>query len=70
MGNLENKTQTTLLLSTDLNSKQALEGLLISIKDGAKIYLRDLAEISSGPIDIKSYYAYSDKQSSKGTVLL
>lgn len=67
---LENETKTTLLLSTNLNSKKDLDWLLISNLNWVKIYLKDVAEISSGPIDITSYYTYSDKQSSKDSVFL
>lgn len=68
--NIENETKTTLLLNSNLNSKKDLEWLLISNINWTKIYLKDIAEISSWPIDITSYYTYSDKKISKNAVFL
>ncbi len=68
--NFETESKTTLLLSSDLNSKKDLEWLLISNVNWSKIYLRDISEIYSWPIDLKNFYVYSDKKSSKDTVFL
>jgi len=68
--NLENNTKTTLLLDSNLNSKKELEDLLIYNNAGAKIYLRDISKIYSGPININSYFSYSEKDSSKTSVFL
>lgn len=68
--NIENNTKTTLLLNTSLNSKKDLEWLLVSNNNWTKIYLRDIADISGWPIDISSYYKYSDKKTSKNSVFL
>ena len=67
---IESKTKTSLLLNANLNSKKNLEWLLVANISWTKIYLRDVADISSWPIDITSYYAYSDKNSSKDAVFL
>lgn len=64
VGNFESDNKTTLLLKTNLNSKKDLEWLLVHNNDWAKIYLRDIAEIQSGPIDIQGYYKYADHESS------
>lgn len=68
--NLENDTKTTLLLNSNLNSIKELEELLIYNNSWAKIYLRDISKIYSGPINIKNYFSYSDKFNSKTSVFL
>ncbi|OIO76412.1 hypothetical protein AUJ87_03050 [Candidatus Gracilibacteria bacterium CG1_02_38_174] len=62
-------------LDTELNSIDSVKNLLITtstsfIKGGGeaggfgKIYLRDIATIRSGPMDITSYYSFAEKESS------
>lgn len=70
VGNIDNDKKTTLLLNSNFNSKKDIEWLLIYNNWGSKIYLRDIAEVSSWPINIESYYSFSTKNSSKDTVFL
>lgn len=70
VGNFEGDTKTSILLSSNLNSKKDLEWLLIFNNAWAKIYLRDVASISSWPINIASYYTYSDKENTSDAVFL
>ncbi|MDP2090638.1 MAG: efflux RND transporter permease subunit [Candidatus Gracilibacteria bacterium] len=70
VGNIVTDTKTSIIINTNHNTKKELEGLIISNISGTKIYLRDISEISSGPIDIASYYTYSDKNTSKNSIFL
>ncbi|MDD2916567.1 MAG: efflux RND transporter permease subunit, partial [Candidatus Gracilibacteria bacterium] len=70
VGNMEGLDKTVLIVDASLNSKKELEGLLVSEVSGTKIFLRDIASVREGPIDIASYYRHSDKNSSKDTVFL
>lgn len=68
--NLESGSKTVLLLSSNLNSKKDLSNLLIYNMWWSKIYLRDVATITSGPVNFEKYFEYSDKNTKKTTVLL
>lgn len=68
--NIESDSKTTLLLNTKNNTKKDIEWLLISNMAWTKIYLRDISKVSSWPIDINSYYSFSDKKSSAYSVFI
>lgn len=60
--------KTAVLLDTKLDTKKDIENLLVSYENGIKIYLRDIATIQSGPIDIRSYYRFADASGEKDSV--
>lgn len=66
----DSNTKTMLFLDGALNDKRGLENLMIAQVAGAKIYLKDVASIGYGPIDLNSFVRFSDKDSSKAAVLL
>lgn len=70
-GNIDDSSsKTSLFLDGNINTTKDLEDLIISNMGWANIYLRDVATIKSGPINISSYYRFSTKENSKNTVLL
>ncbi|MDD2487624.1 MAG: efflux RND transporter permease subunit [Candidatus Gracilibacteria bacterium] len=66
----DSKTKTLLVMDGDLNDIKNLENLIVSNATGANIYLKDISEIKKGPVNIQSYYRFSDKGFSKNTVFL
>lgn len=50
-------------LDTELSTIDSVKNLLIANTLGSKIYLRDIATIRSGPMDITSYYSFAEKES-------
>lgn len=58
------------LISSNLSDIDRINNLLVSQSGETKIYLRDIASVKSGPIDIKSYYKFSEKGESKDAVFI
>lgn len=55
-------------LDTNLSTIEAVQNLPIANTSASKIYLRDIATIRSGPMDIASHYSFAEKTlSSSGT---
>lgn len=50
-------------LDTELSTIDSVKNLLIANTLGSKIYLRDIAVVRSGPMDITSYYSFAEKES-------
>lgn len=50
-------------LDTGLNNIDSVKNLPIENAQGDKVYLRDIANIRSGPMDIKAYYSFQEKNS-------
>lgn len=62
MGDVYGKDgKISISLDTELNNIDSVKNILIENTRGSKIYLRDIANIRSGPMDIRSYYSFMEK---------